>query len=60
MFFSKRFLRLMFKNLFYSGKMIQGKCLRIVSPESPVKFHLCSVVTMVLTVAVVAFCCFVR
>ncbi|XP_051011406.1 C-type lectin domain family 2 member D11-like [Acomys russatus] len=36
------------------GKEFQDKCLRIASPESPVKLYCCYVVIMVLTVAVVA------
>uniref|UniRef100_A0A0G2JVV1 C-type lectin domain family 2, member G n=1 Tax=Rattus norvegicus TaxID=10116 RepID=A0A0G2JVV1_RAT len=36
------------------GKMFHGKCLRIVSPESPAKLYCCYGVIMVLSVAVVA------
>ncbi|XP_021046791.1 C-type lectin domain family 2 member H-like [Mus pahari] len=36
------------------GKKLQGKCLRIVSLESPAKLHCCYGVIMVLTVAVIA------
>ncbi|XP_059112913.1 C-type lectin domain family 2 member E-like [Peromyscus eremicus] len=35
------------------GKKLQGKCLRIVSPESPAKLYGCYAVIMVLTVAVI-------
>lgn len=36
------------------GKKHQGKCLRIISTELPVKLYCCYVVIMVLTVAVIA------
>ncbi|XP_075838255.1 C-type lectin domain family 2 member E-like [Microtus pennsylvanicus] len=36
------------------GKRHQGKCLRIISTEPPVKLYCCYVVIMVLTVAVIA------
>ncbi|XP_060240256.1 C-type lectin domain family 2 member E-like isoform X2 [Meriones unguiculatus] len=35
------------------GKKLQGKCLRIVSPESPAKLYCCYAVITVLTVAVI-------
>ncbi|KAK7799782.1 hypothetical protein U0070_002906, partial [Myodes glareolus] len=35
------------------GEKLQGKCLRNVSPESPVKLYCCYIVIMVLTVAVI-------
>ncbi|KAH0506236.1 C-type lectin domain family 2 member D11 [Microtus ochrogaster] len=36
------------------GKKLQGKCLRIVSPESPARLHCCYAMIMVLTAAVIA------
>nr|XP_048296049.1 C-type lectin domain family 2 member E-like [Myodes glareolus] len=35
------------------GEKLQGKCLRNVSPESPVKLYCCYIVIMVLTVTVI-------
>ncbi|XP_005369282.1 C-type lectin domain family 2 member D11-like isoform X2 [Microtus ochrogaster] len=36
------------------GKKLQGKCLRIISPESPARLHCCYAMIMVLTAAVIA------
>ncbi|XP_076422142.1 C-type lectin domain family 2 member D11-like isoform X3 [Peromyscus maniculatus bairdii] len=36
------------------GKKLQGKCLRIISPESPAKLYCCYTVIAVLTAAVIA------
>uniref|UniRef100_A0A8C8W3V1 C-type lectin domain-containing protein n=1 Tax=Peromyscus maniculatus bairdii TaxID=230844 RepID=A0A8C8W3V1_PERMB len=38
----------------FSGKKLQEKCLRIVSPESPAKLYCCYTVIAVLTAAVIA------
>ncbi|XP_036038032.1 C-type lectin domain family 2 member D11-like [Onychomys torridus] len=36
------------------GKKLQGKCHRIISPESPAKLYCCCAVIMVLTAAIIA------
>jgi hypothetical protein len=52
--FLKKFLKIIILIFIFSGKIVQGKCFRIISTVSPVKLYCCYGVIMVLTVAVIA------
>ncbi|XP_076797074.1 C-type lectin domain family 2 member F-like [Arvicanthis niloticus] len=52
--FLKKFLKLTFLYSYFTGKKLQAKFFRIVSPRSPAKLYCCYVLITVLTVAVAA------